>query len=142
MSAALSTVHPDRLTDPADVILRLVTLKRQADRIAAAINVRLSQLDRAIRRDLDRRSRRRRAASRALVALVAASGGHVWADGVEVFLTADGLDTVIHDLSGVYWPADTIHTRPEIELARGHVARGLAAYRRRQHQAREKGARP
>jgi hypothetical protein len=142
MSAALSTVHPDRLTDPADAILRLVTIKNQTDRIFSAIKERLNNLEHVIRRDLDRRSRRRRAASRALVALVAASGGHVVADGVEVFLTYDGLDTVIHDPSGLYWPPGAIHSRPEIEWARGHVARGLAAYRCRQHQAREKGARP
>lgn len=129
---ALAAVHPDRLTDPAAAVLRLVATKRECDRFIGTVHAPLNEMPHSLRHEVDAVCRNRRAATRALVDLVAQFGGRLETDGIECFLTLDGMDVVIVDPTGTRWPVASALTRPFLDACRSRYRVGLAAYHQRQ----------
>jgi hypothetical protein len=118
--------------DLAARVLELVTVKRNADRAAAATRVPLNQVPLAERAKLNAHFLQRAYASARLLSIAAQAGGMVWVEDVEVYVTADGLDTAIYDPTGRWWPTPSEDFEGHMAGMRRSAASGAAAYWRRQ----------
>jgi hypothetical protein len=115
--------------DLAAQILELVAVKRNADKAAAAVRAPLNQCSALDRVFFIANRAARLTASTQLTGIAAHMGGTVTADGVEVHVTADGLDTAIDDPSGHWWP---VGDGDHLARVQRDAASGAAAYWRRQ----------
>jgi hypothetical protein len=118
--------------DLAARVLELVTVKRNADKATAAVRAPLDQCSALDRVFFIANRAARLAASTQLTGIAARAGGVVKAEDVEVYVTADGLDTAIYDPTGRWWPAPTADHEGHMAGVRQSAASGAAAYWRRQ----------
>jgi hypothetical protein len=118
--------------DLAARVLELIAVKRNADRAAATCKAPLNRVPMAERAKLNAHFLQRAYASARLLSIAAHMGGTVTADWVEVYVTADGLDTAIYDPTGRWWPAPNADYEGHMAGIRQSAASGAAAYSRRQ----------